>query len=269
MTVNQSGTQIGRPARGSILECNIRGLERTVPFQIKSFTISNPGTGQAGQDTRQVDADDKVRIVSSDAQQTPQRTITAQAEIIEDSPDYKAIAALEGTATQLMIRQRRNEHQIQPMTGTGNTIAISDEFVPTFVGTNHPSSIPELSYVEVGGVPFRIRTLAVPGDAASGVNLNSRLDQLDVVLDREGLTSGGDYREGDDATLSNAVAASPYRVTAAAVARAWFPVRVLTAPLMGDYQSGAQDSYVTASIVFELVGDNVPPLLPVRMPVVA
>lgn len=269
MTTNKAGTQRGRRALGSHIEVNIGGVMRSFPGQIKGLSISNPATAQAGADTRQVDADGTLRIVESDAQQQQQRTITLQTDLMEDSLDYKAIAALEGETTQMSMRQRRDELVIASPTSGGNTVAITTAFVPTFSGTNHPGSVPELSYIKVGGKVFRIRTLGVPNGAGDDVDLNSSLHELAVTLDREGMTNDDAHRSGDEATLTGAVAASVYSIVSAAAAREWFAVRVLSAPLMGDYQGGGQDSYVTGNVVLELVGANVPPLIPTDLPVVS
>ena len=251
----EGGTQAGRASYGSKIIVTINGVTREFPGELQGLAESARQAG--GQDRRQRSPGGRFRVVPP-ADQAQAKVLTLTCDLAPHLLDYQAIAALSGTETQMTVKQERDELEIAPETATGNTVAISTAFVPTFAGSSHPSNVPIGAALKIASAAFVISELDVPSDAAASVTRGSALDLLDVVLDRQGEDSDDDYHSGDDATLASAVAASRYSVVAPATDTGNFAVRVLDAPIIGNFQGGEPGTVIGGVITLELVGDDVP-----------
>ena len=252
-----TGVQTGREVYGTFVDVVINPLaaaspldavpDVTFPGEIQGLAVSSPAAN-AGQDQRQRAPSGNVRVIEPDVSQQA-RTVTLAVDAAAHLRDYQDIAALEGTTTQLQIKQRRVELVVADETTA--TVAITEAWHPTFVGATSASDVAKGMAIQVAGEDYVIRELIEADN-----DLTKRLDQLDrVLLDEQGL-AGSDYVTGTN--LDAAVAASVYKVVWPETETELFAVRVVSAPRLPDFNSGERGQVGTVSVVLELVGDNVP-----------
>lgn len=256
----QAGRTAGRPSYGTTIRATINGVTRTFPGALQGLAESAPGAAAAGAEQRVRFPDGTFKPQPSGAaQQREQKRLTLSCELVPYLLDYRAIAALAGSETQMEIQQHRAELPIAGVTASGNTVAISTAFVPTFSGTSHPSSVPiKGAALQVAGKNFVMPNNTVPSNAGANVNLDSGLHLLDVDLDRQGVTSASVYKSGAAATLAAAVDAAVYSVVHPETLTATVAVKVLSAPRWASFQGGEPGTSVGGDIVFEVVSGDLP-----------
>ena len=252
------GQSATRESYGTLIDViTPAGDMRTFPGALLGMTESDPGVG-AGADTRTRYADRSFKTTPAAANQE-QKTLTLNMELQDHLLDYQDIVALKGSTSQIMVRQRREQLPVAATTSVGNTAEVTDQFALTLKGDVHPSSVPRKGFaIRIGGKNFVVADITIPSDAASSVDFDSAINLLSLALDRQGVTSGGEYKKRAEAVLAAAVSASVYELVWPKTATEFTAVRVVGGKRWGDWTGAEPGTGVTGDVVLEVVGDDLP-----------
>lgn len=269
------GHAIGRESYGTRIRVTVGGRVREFPGELTGVAESPPAAAGAARPTVVTYPSGRTSESEPAAASEEPKTLTLSMNLADHLLDYQRIAAHEGADTRLTIEKVRDELPFADLTANGNTIEISDAFVPTFAGNVHPRNVPRGAAVKIGGKVFVIAHYGneAPEAGAAVPDHSGMLSALDPKFDVQGVTAAGAYKSEvtEDAApdLAAAVAADEYLVVIPATTSTPFQVKVRSAPRHGDWSGGERGNYIAGSIVLELAdGADIPFMRPALLPIV-